>query len=1351
MTLLTSLLEKKSLGTKLFLAVSYGLVIMLLIGFNAISNIRTLSYETNIIYENYLQCVSHLKEANIHLVRIRENVVQLSQTDDARYSQAKSTITKSTITLQEEMALARGSLSSQVDKKLLANFDTFFNDHLSNIKQATLLSNEYKEKKIVESVLEHFIHGTDFSTTANAAEELLSTLSHNKELQAFAISEKLKKMREESERISLFLMFFGILITAISGFLIGKSITAPINRLQTAIEGLAAGNLDVVIPHIGDKNEIGAIARASAVLQTMCRGMETQRWIKDNFATISTDLYQVDNFPDFAHKFLSAICPLINAGYGVFYIYKQDELQLLSTYGVHEHDTHQSRIALGEGLVGQCALEKRLINMTDLPDDYLKVRSSLGEALPKNIVVYPILRVNVLVGVLEIAFFKPFTKTEKSLLSALMPMVAMSMDILERNLKTQELLSETKSQADRMEIQATKLEEQAIELEAQQSELKETEEWFRGIIESAPDAMLVIDAEGTIVLCNKRADEIFGYPSGELIWGNVDKLVPESFRVDHPEKRKLFMEEGGTRSMGAKADLRGVRKDGSEFPIEVGLSKLPSAHNQSFVCISARDITLKKEADIALYNAKKIAEDTTQMKSDFLANMSHEIRTPMNAILGISHLMTKTSLTSKQSDYVRKIQGSSQHLLGIINDILDLSKIEAGKILIEQVDFKIEKVLTNLVNLISDKAKDKGLELIFDIDNNLPVYLHGDPLRLGQILINYANNAVKFTEKGEITITVNVLEETENELFLYFSVRDTGIGLSDDAIEKLFQSFQQADTSTSRKYGGSGLGLSIAKQLATLMNGEVGVESKLGQGSLFWFTARLKKAIKKTHHAVHINHLKGRRVLVVDDNEIARYELENMLSNIGLSVTQVSKGQTALKYIRMAEKLGEPYEIIFLDWYMPEMDGAETAKAIDALKLASPPHIVMVTAHGREEVLKEMEAAGLEDVLIKPVNSSLLFDSVIRLLSDSHDDHVEYKEEVADDHHFALLIDDLKIIHGASILVVEDNELNQEVALGLLVDEGFNVDVANDGKEAIYMINQHHYDIVLMDMQMPVMDGVSATIEIRKEAKFTHLPIVAMTANAMPQDRENCKNAGMNDYISKPIDPEELFRALLKWIRPTLKAELEELENDFNINNASSTADDLPVIDGLDTQLGMKRVLGKKALYFNMLKNYVNGQETLPTTLADALNTGDFETAQRLAHTAKSTSGNIGAMTLYNLAAHLETLIAQKVELDKINDALAHFTHLQSNMIDALKNVLAQAQPEQTIQHLDVEKAQHAVKRLKMLLEDDDMAALTFLNENSTLLSVSLGENTFTHLARLVKNVDFEKACECIDQANTSI
>ena len=1344
MMLLTSLLEKKSLGTKLFLAVSYGLVIMLLVGFNAISNIRTLSNETNIIYENYLQCVSHLKEANIHLVRIRENIAQLTQIEAARHNQAKSNITKSTVMLQEEIAVARSSLSSQEDKKLLTNFDTFFNDYLGNIKQAILLSSPNKEKKTTENALERFITDNDFLTTSDTTEELLSTLSHNKEQQAFFISEKLKKMREESEHISLLLMFFGVLITAISGFLVGKSVTEPINRLQTAIEGLAAGNLDVVIPHVEDRNEIGAIARASAVLQTMCRGMETQRWIKDNFATISTDLYQVENFPDFAQKFLSAICPLINAGYGVFYIYTQDELQLLSSYGEHEHSEHKSHIALGEGLVGQCALEKKLINMTNLPEDYIKIRSSLGESIPKNIVVYPILRVNVLVGVLEIAFFKPFSKSEKLLLSALMPMVAMSMDILDRNLKTQELLRETKHQADRMEIQAAKLEEQAVELEAQQSELKETEEWFRGIIESAPDAMLVIDAEGTIVLCNKRADEVFGYPPGELIWGNVDNLVPNSVRLDHPAMRKLFMEEGGARVMGAKSDLYGVRKDGSLFPIEVGLSKLPSANNQSFVCVSARDITLKKEADIALHNAKKIAEDTTQMKSDFLANMSHEIRTPMNAILGISHLISKTHLTHKQRDYVKKIQGSSQHLLGIINDILDLSKIESGKILIEQVDFKIEKVLNNLVNLISDKAKDKGLSLVFDIDDNLPEYLNGDPLRLGQILINYANNAVKFTEKGEIVITVNVLEETDNELFLHFSVRDTGIGLSSDAIEKLFQSFQQADSSTSRKYGGSGLGLSISKQLVTLMNGDVGVESELGKGSLFWFTARLKKAVKKTRNTLHANSLKGRRVLVVDDNEIARYELENMLSNIGLSVTQVSKGTTALKYIRMAEKVGEPYEIIFLDWYMPEMDGAETAKAIHALNLKSQPHLVMVTAHGREEVLKEMEAAGLEDIFIKPVNASLLFDSVMRLLSDSQDYHIETIEETVDDYDLSSLINELKIIYGSSILVVEDNELNQEVALGLLSDEGFNVDIANDGKEAIYMINNKYYDIVLMDMQMPVMDGVSATIEIRKDPQFIHLPIVAMTANAMPQDKENCKNAGMNDYISKPIDPEELFRALLKWIRPTLKEELKELKNDFSISD-SSFINELPIIDGLDTQLGMLRVLGKKTLYVNMLKNYVRGQESVPAALFDALNNNDFEAAKRLAHTAKSVSGNIGAMPLHHIAAHIESMITEQVSLEEINEALVHFEILQTQMIQALTSVLLTPQQEEMTQHWEAQHIESAVNDLNTLLKDDDMAALTFLSEHSALLTFALGE-AFTTLANLVRNVDFEQASEFLEQ-----
>ena len=1340
MTLLISLLERQSLSTKLFWAVGYGLVIMLLIDLNAISNIRALNDETNISHEQNFQCVSHLKDANIHLVHIRENIAQLSQTDIERNQQSKSNITKATVQLHEEMALARTYLVSDEDKKLVADFDTYLTHYLENIHQAIALSHLAKDTKQSDNGFNQFIFDADFVATANTTEELLSTLSRKKESQALSISADVKKTRAESEHISLLMMIIGLFITALSGFLIVKSVTGPVSRLQKAIEGLAAGDLDVVIPHVTDQNEIGAIAKAAAVLQTMCRGMETQRWIKDNFATISTELYQVENFADFAQKFLSAVCPLINAVYGAFYVYTQEELHLLHTYGENKQGQHKLRIGLGEGLVGQCAFEKKLIDVTDVPKDYIKIHSGLGESIPKHIVIYPILRVDTLIGVLEIAFFKPFTKTEKLLLSGLMPMVALSLDILDRNLKTQQLLKQTIEQADHMEMQAAQLEEQAVELELQQAELKETEAWFRGIIESAPDAMLVVDSDGTIVLCNKQADEVFGYAPGELIWAKVDKLVPVSVRAQHPEMRQQFMEEGGTRMMGSKKDLLGVRKDGSHFPVEVGLSKLPSTNGQSFICVSARDVTIKKEADIALYQAKKIAEDTTQMKSDFLANMSHEIRTPMNAIVGISHLIMKTELSNKQLNYMRKIQSSSQHLLGIINDILDLSKVEAGKIAIEQIDFKIEKTLNNLVNLISSKVKDKGLSLVFDIDENLPVYINGDPLRLGQVLINYANNAVKFTDEGKIVITVKVLEEKQNELLLYFGVRDTGIGLSDDTKAKLFQSFQQADSSISRKYGGSGLGLSISKQLVELMNGEVGVESELGKGSLFWFTARLKKANKKMPYLTQAKSLKGRRVLVVDDTELARYILETGLSNIGLNVTQASSGKQAIKHIKQAEKEGDPYEIVFLDWYMPDMDGAETAKAIRNLALTHMPHITIITAHGREEVLSEMHNMALDNILIKPVNASLLFDLVIRLLSETHESPKEIDDNLSDHPEFTYIVEDLKIIQGASILVVEDNELNQEVALGLLLDEGFEVDVASDGREAIKMINQNHYDIVLMDMQMPVMDGVDATIEIRKNLKFNSLPIVAMTANAMLQDREKCKQAGMNDFISKPIDPEELFRTLLRWIRPKLTEKIQDVDIK-KIQSNSQELESLPVIEGLDVTLGLKRVLGKTNLYLNLLRHYASNQEHIPELITAALEENDHETAERLAHTAKNVSGNIGASELEELAGEIEHLLRTNRPRDVIDVKLEQFEKKQRPLIKQIHAAVSTLHTsDHAVEDLDVDKEERILKQLSDFLLDDDSAALPYLEDNRALIRRSFSAEVFSKIEIAIKQFDFEKA-----------
>ena len=715
---------------------------------------------------------------------------------------------------------------------------------------------------------------------------------------------------------------------------------------------------------------------------------------------------------------------------------------------------------------------------------------------------------------------------------------------------------------------------------------------------------------------------------------------------------------------------------------------------------------------------------------------------PLNVILGITHLTLKTELNHKQHDYMRKIQNSSQHLLAIINDILDLSKIEAGKIFIEQIDFKIQKTLNNLVDLISVKVKDKGLTLTFDIDKNLPIYLNGDPLRLGQVLINYVNNAVKFTEQGEIVVTVKVLEDDQNELLLYFSVSDTGIGLSDETKNKLFQSFQQADTSTSRKYGGSGLGLSISKQLVELMNGEVGVESELGKGSLFWFTARLKKSLKNASSITTTNNLTGRRVLIIDDTESARDILENALSNIGLSVTQVSNGKHALKYIKQAEKNGVPYEIVFLDWYMPDMDGAETAKAIRHLSLTHPPQITIITAHGREEILSEMNNIGLDNILIKPINTSLLFDLVIRLLGESNASFEDFEEDLNDYLGFSYVVEDLKIIHGSSILVVEDNKLNQEVALGLLIDEGFKVDIANDGREAIDMIQQNYYDIVLMDMQMPVMNGVEATIEIRKNAKFDSLPIVAMTANAMLQDREKCLQAGMNDFISKPIDPEELFRTLLQWIRPK-HLELSSTSDTQQSQLNAHTIESLPVIDGLNVSLGLKRVLGKTTLYFNLLRHYVSNQENMPQEIQVALDTGDIESAERLAHTAKNVNGNIGASELENLAGEIEHLLRENTSLEMIGPKIDHFKNKQQSLIADLRAAISTIKKSEPIKDGE-QSTEVIIKQLKDFLLDDDSAALTYFEENSTRISRSFSIKVFSNIEIAIKQFDFEKALQLL-------
>jgi two-component system sensor histidine kinase/response regulator len=513
------------------------------------------------------------------------------------------------------------------------------------------------------------------------------------------------------------------------------------------------------------------------------------------------------------------------------------------------------------------------------------------------------------------------------------------------------------------------------------------------------------------------------------------------------------------------------------------------------------------------------------MKSEFLANMSHEIRTPMNAIIGLAYLTLKTQLDHLQKDYVEKIEQSGKHLLRIINDILDFSKIEAGKLSIEAVDFELELVLQNVSNLVSDEAASKGIELIFDVDSKIAPRLKGDSLRLGQILINFCNNAVKFTELGYVAIKVCVEEDSPADQVIRFAVTDTGIGIADELAGRLFQPFQQADASMTRKFGGSGLGLAIAKSLAELMGGSIGVTSELGVGSTFWFTSRIAKSFLAKKRRLPQPDMRNRRVLVVDDNAYARSVQSSMLASMTFVVDQAVSGEEAVDMVRSASRAGNPYDIVFLDWRMPGIDGFETAGRIGALHGSQSPKLVLLTAYSREELFQNVDENRFSSILIKPVQASSLFDAAVRAIDDRRAP-VDGAETAA--------VPELRLeqIHGARVLLVEDAKLNQMVATGMMADAKLVVDIAENGEIGVRMVQTGHYDLVLMDMQMPVMDGIEATKAIRSIPRFLSLPIVAMTANAMSSDRERCLAAGMNDHIAKPIDPDEFFRMLTRWIEP---------------------------------------------------------------------------------------------------------------------------------------------------------------------------------------------------------------------------
>jgi len=705
-----------------------------------------------------------------------------------------------------------------------------------------------------------------------------------------------------------------------------------------------------------------------------------------------------------------------------------------------------------------------------------------------------------------------------------------------------------------------------------------------------------------------------------------------------------------------------------------------------------------------LDEARNEAEDATKAKSDFLANMSHEIRTPMNAITGMTHLALKTGLTAKQYDYLKKVDISAKSLLGIINDILDFSKIEAGKLDMESIDFQLEDTLDNISTLVGLKTQGKGLELLFKTSAAVPTALVGDPLRLGQILINLSNNAVKFTQTGEIVVSTELVDKDETQVTLRFSVHDTGIGMTDEQAAKLFQPFSQADSSTTRKYGGTGLGLTISKRLAEMMGGEIWVKSRPGRGSTFSFTASFglgKEKAKKEF--IPSGDLRGMKVLVVDDNATSRSILQEMLESFSFEVSLAASGQEGITELENAPG-DQSFDLVVIDWQMPGMDGIEASRRIkDHKGLSKIPAIVMVTAYGREEVMQQAEGVGLEDFLLKPVSPSMLFDSIMQTFGESSPDisraarRQEQQAEVLQD------------IQGARLLVVEDNEINQQVAKEILEGAGLKITLANNGREAVEAVMQNQYDAVLMDVQMPVMDGYTATQRIRKwengirNSEFGRrkesdqstdpsdqkpvtrgqrpVPIIAMTAHAMTGDEEKSLQAGMDGHVTKPIDPEHLFATLQKWIKPGVKGTLELQAEDLTASHGAAAEvpeqedfqeekglpDSLP---GFDLAAGLERLMGNRRLYQKLLLDFGADYRGAAADIRETLAAGDFEHAHSLVHNLKGLAGNLAATDLQETALNLETLVKAAPESSPPTAALdSKLTALEGALNQALEAV----------------------------------------------------------------------------------